>query len=105
MLVSGTLVYSRGDEKEAQRLEEEVAPAPEAESLLPSRDGPTAAQAVPVAGSAPISMRQTPSSFKAGTPPCTVLSASHSVHAMWQLPLWGLGVDRSRGSTHDCMLN
>ena len=70
VLVSGTLVYSRGDEKEAQHLEEEVAPAaPEAESLLPGRDGPTTPQAVPVAGSAPISMRQTPSSFKAGTLP------------------------------------
>ena len=67
VLVSGTLVYSRGDEKEAQRLEEEVPPAPEAESLLPGRDSPAMPRAVPVAGSAPISMRQTPSSFKAGT--------------------------------------
>lgn len=67
VLVSGTLVYSRGDEKEIKKIQEEMIESGEvdAETLLPPLD-PTTPRAMPgpATGSAPIHMRQTPSSFK-----------------------------------------
>jgi len=72
VLVSGTLVYSRGDEKEIKKIQEEMIESGEvdAETLLPPLD-PTTPRAMPgpATGSAPIHMRQTPSSFKVSYPP------------------------------------
>ena len=63
VLVSGTLVYSRGDEREGKKVQED-GPSGE-ERLLPAASSEReSAQPVAVAGSAPISVRQTPGSFK-----------------------------------------
>lgn len=55
-------MYSRGDEREAKKTQDD-GPSGE-ERLLPAAPDAESAQPVPVTGSAPISMRQTPGSFK-----------------------------------------
>ena len=61
-----------GDEKEEKEFHEELIESGEADSetLMPPRD-PTTPRTMPsaIAGSAPVNMRQTPSSFKVGTLP------------------------------------
>ena len=72
VLVSGTLVYSRGDEKEALREAglADPAGAPEEEGLMAPPGSLPVGIAPSAAGTAPISMRQTPHSFKVRTHAC-----------------------------------
>lgn len=66
--MSGTLVYSRGDEREVKQMHEEMADGGEGDTETPRRRreswDPATPRNMPVAGSAPIHMRATPGSFK-----------------------------------------
>jgi len=69
VLVSGTLVYSRGDEQEVKEFREEMNESGDmdAETLLPPLD-PATPRAMPYSASTPIYMRETPSSLKVHPP-------------------------------------
>ena len=71
VLVSGTLVYSRGDEREAKQIHEDMVDSGETDAETPRHPAdPATPRPMPVTGSQPIHMRQTPRSFKVSQDYC-----------------------------------